>query len=53
MKAMGYFPHEFILNASDNDFRTFETVVHRTFNGTDTILFLKSLQNIYRNHGGL
>jgi uncharacterized protein (TIGR02757 family) len=53
MKWMGYYPHEFILNANGTDFMAFEKFVHRTFNGTDTIFFLKSLQNIYRNHGGL
>jgi uncharacterized protein (TIGR02757 family) len=53
IKEMGYFPHEFILNASDSDFRTFEKFVHRTFNGIDTLFFLNSLQNIYRKHGGL
>lgn len=53
MKAMGYYPHEFILNASEKDFLAFETFVHRTFNGTDTIYFLKALQNIYLKHGGL
>ena len=53
MKAMGFFPHEFILNASKKDFNAFDTFVHRTFNGTDTRYFLMSLQNIYRNHNGL
>jgi uncharacterized protein (TIGR02757 family) len=53
MKEMGYFPHEFILNAGERDLLAFETFVHRTFNGNDTIYFLKALQRIYRNHGGL
>jgi uncharacterized protein (TIGR02757 family) len=53
MKEMGYFPHEFIINARESDLMAFENFVHRTFNGTDTIFFLKSLQQIYLNHGGL
>ena len=53
MKAMGYFPHEFIINATEKDFAAFNTFVHRTFNGIDIRYFLKSLQNIYRKHGGL
>lgn len=53
MKGMGYFPYEFILNATEKDFSAFETFVHRTFNGIDTIFFLKALKNIYLNHGGL
>ena len=52
-KEMGYYPHEFIINASDKDFLAFENFVHRTFNGIDTIFFLQSLQNIYKNHNGL
>jgi len=53
MKEMGYFPHEFILNASERDLLAFETFVHRTFNGNDAIYFLKTLQRIYRDQGGL
>ncbi len=53
MKEMGYYPHEFIMNASEKDLEAFRYFVHRTFNGTDTVFFLKSLQNIYKNHNGL
>lgn len=53
MKEMGYFPHEFILNATENDFHAFGHFVHRTFNGNDAKFFLQSLQNIYRQHKGL
>jgi uncharacterized protein (TIGR02757 family) len=53
MKEMGYFPHEFILNAGEKDLLAFEKFVHRTFNGADTIFFLKALQRIYRDHGGM
>jgi uncharacterized protein (TIGR02757 family) len=53
MKNMGYYPHEFILNANSKDFQAFQNFVHRTFNGIDTIFFLESLQNIYRNHHSL
>jgi len=53
MREMGYFPHEFILNASERDLLAFENFVHRTFNGNDTIYFLKALQRIYREQGGL
>jgi uncharacterized protein (TIGR02757 family) len=53
MKGMGYFPAEFIVNARDSDLEAFEKFVHRTFNGTDLVFFIKSLQNIYLNHGGL
>lgn len=53
MKLMENAPHDFILNATVKDMKAFESFVHRTFNGVDTIYFIKSLQNIYRNHGGL
>jgi uncharacterized protein (TIGR02757 family) len=53
MKEMGYFPHEFIINGSEKDFSALDKFVYRTFNGTDTIFFLKSVKNIYANHQGL
>lgn len=46
-------PHEFILNFQPKDLKRCEGFVHRTFNSTDLIYFLYSLQNIYQNHGGL
>ncbi len=53
MTLMDKNPHEFILNASKKDFASFQHFVHRTFQGTDCIFFLRSLQNIYLKHGGL
>ena len=46
-------PYEFIMNAEETDFERFENFKHRTFNGEDAVFFLKSLSNIYINHGGL
>jgi len=46
-------PLEFLLNSSEEDWEVFQSFKHRTFNGTDCIYFLKSLKNIYLNHGGL
>ena len=46
-------PHNFIINHSDNDLKSLLGFVHRTFNGYDFIQFVKSLKNIYCNHGGL
>lgn len=46
-------PHEFIINAKEKDLKRFEPFVHRTFNGTDLIFFIRSLKNIYLNQGGL
>ena len=46
-------PHNFIINHSENDLKRLLGFVHRTFNGYDLIQFVKSLKNIYYNHGGL
>lgn len=53
MELMGNTPYDFVMSHSDEDLARLETFVHRTFNGHDFIGFIKSLQNIYRNHGGL
>ena len=46
-------PHDFIINFQPRDLIKFEGFVHRTFNYTDLIYFLYSLQNIYKKHHGL
>ena len=46
-------PFDFILNSDEQDLERIEGFVHRTFNSTDLIYFLKALQNIYRHKGGL
>lgn len=53
MKLMGGSPYDFIMNAKNKDMKRFEGFVHRTFNATDTVFFVRSLQNIYKKHGGL
>ena len=53
MQWMDEAPHDFVLNAEDSDLDIFAEFKHRTFNGEDAIFFIKSLQNIYKNHGGL
>lgn len=46
-------PHDFVLNHQEIDLEKLEPFVHRTFNGYDCIQFMKSLQNVYKNHKGL
>ena len=46
-------PHEFILNATEQDFDKALNFTHRTFQGIDLKYFLQSLQNIYKKHSGL
>jgi uncharacterized protein (TIGR02757 family) len=53
MDLMGNSPYDFVMSHNGKDLQRLETFVHRTFNGQDFIGFIKSLQNIYLNHGGL
>jgi uncharacterized protein (TIGR02757 family) len=53
MKLMGNSPYDFVMNAKTKELIPFNYFVHRTFNGVDAVFFIKSLQNIYKNHGGL
>ena len=46
-------PYDFVLNHQETDLERLEPFVHRTFNGIDLITFVKGLQHIYKNHGGL
>jgi len=46
-------PFEYLMNSDEQDWDVFRDFKHRTFNGTDCIYFMKSLKNIYQNHGGL
>jgi len=53
MELLDHLPYEFIMNSSNDEIEMIERFVHRTFNSTDLIYFLKALQNIYRHKGGL
>ena len=53
MDLMDNSPYEFITEAEEREFSIVSSFVHRTFNGSDCLYFLKSLKNIYQNHGGL
>ena len=53
MQLLDNSPHDFIINHSQTDLDTLESFVHRTFNGKDFLQFVKSINHIYSNHGGL
>ncbi len=53
MQLMDNEPYKFLLEATADDINGIDDFVHRTFNAQDFRYFLLSLQNIYRNHGGL
>jgi len=46
-------PYEFIMNLSEKELRNIPEFKHRTFQSVDFQYFIKSLQNIYKNHKGL
>lgn len=53
MAMLDHSPFSFIMNSSYNEFDKLGSFVHRTFNTTDLIYFLKALQHIYKYRGGL
>ena len=53
MALMDNQPFEFISHATETDLTIFDRFVHRTFNADDCKFFIRSLQYIYKVHGGL
>lgn len=53
MEILDYSPHDFIMNYQESDLNKISNFVHRTFNIQDLIQFIKSINNIYTNHGGI
>ena len=53
MDLLDHSPYDFVLNHQEQDLEALLPFVHRTFNGTDFITFIKALQHIYKNHNGL
>lgn len=53
IKLMDNNPFDFIMNSTENDWQHLLDFKHRTFNGIDCIYFIRSVQHIYKNLGGL
>lgn len=53
MDLMSHSPHEFVMNAGPKDLASLRKFVHRTFNGTDLVNFVRCLRNLYQHHGGM
>src|SRR5574339_718910 len=53
MEMMDNRPHEFVVHHTPADLKHFKKFVHRTFNGSDAVYFIRSLKNIYKNHGDM
>ncbi len=43
-------PYEFIMSASEDELKRFSGFVHRTFNGSDCIYFIRGLRNLYTHN---
>ncbi len=53
MQLMEDEPYEFVMDYKSSDALKLESFVHRTFNGRDLNTFVRALQNIYMEYGGL
>jgi uncharacterized protein (TIGR02757 family) len=53
LKLMDMAPYEFVMNHREADLRGLYKFVHRTFNGEDFTYFIRSLNYLYSEEGGL
>ena len=53
MRLIDNSPYDFVVNHKESDLNILDGFVHRTFNSVDFTYFIKSLKNIYTEHGGL
>lgn len=53
MQLLDHAPYDFIMQATESDYRRFSHFKHRTFNAYDCNYFLRSLAHIYRDLGGM
>jgi uncharacterized protein (TIGR02757 family) len=53
LEIMDNSPYEFIMSANENELLRFNRFVHRTFNGSDCICFIKGLRHIYSSFGSM
>ncbi len=53
MNMMGNSPFDFVMSYNEDQLDRLDGFVHRTFNSVDFAYFIKALNNIYNNHGGM
>jgi len=53
MELMNNNPYRFVTAAPASEYYLFENFVHRTFQGSDCVYFIRSLKHIMLNYGGL
>ena len=46
-------PYDFVMSHTESDLERIKGVIHRTFNDTDLLYFIKALKHIYSEEGGL
>ncbi|MCX6327265.1 MAG: TIGR02757 family protein [Bacteroidia bacterium] len=53
LELMGNTPYEYIMSAGENELNSLSGFVHRTFNRTDFVYFIKGLRHIYSNYNSM
>ena len=53
VRLMDEAPHDFVMNANEDELARLDGFVHRTFNSTDLLHFVSGLRHVYAVHGGL
>lgn len=53
LEMMDFAPADFVRNCQESDLNVFSAFKHRTFQAVDMQFFIRSLQNIYQNFGGM
>ncbi len=53
MELMGNEPYKFTAEASGNEIDRLGHFVHRTFNGSDAVTFIRCLRNLYSEYGSM
>jgi uncharacterized protein (TIGR02757 family) len=53
LERMDDSPYEFIMSAGDDELSRLSAFVHRTFNGSDCIYFIRGLRYIYSNYSSM
>lgn len=53
MAYMDDSPYDYIMNHTESDLERISAVIHRTFNSSDFIYFIKALKHIYTGKNGL
>ncbi len=53
LESMDHSPYEFVISASEYEINRLSHFVHRTFNGTDCIYFIKGLRQVYSENNSM